>query len=99
MGPGELNVLEELITGVLVSTTIIFIAFSPIARAIGNRILHGKVPPPGSPLMVDDERVVQLSGDVAALRRELDATHERLDFAERMLAQSKGRAAIQQGNG
>lgn len=94
MGPGELHVLEDLVTGVLVSATIILIAFSPIAKAVGKWIMHGRLPAPGTPQVVDDERVDQLSGEMAALRRELDATHERLDFAERMLAQSKGRAAL-----
>jgi hypothetical protein len=94
MGPGELHVLEELVTGVIISTTIILIAFSPIAKAIGKWIMHGRLPAPGTSQVVDDERVDQLSGEVAALRRELDATHERLDFTERMLAQSRERGAL-----
>ena len=45
------------------------VAYSPIARAIGNRILHGKLPPPGAP--VEFGRVDDLSGEVAALRQAL----------------------------
>lgn len=86
--------IRDVLEGVTVAVTLILIAYSPIFRALGNRIMHGRLPAPGTPQVVDDERVDQLSGEVAALRRELDATHERLDFAERMLAQSKGRAAL-----
>ena len=86
--------IRDIFEGITICATIVFIAYSPIARAIGNRILHGKVPPPGSPLVVDDERVDQLSGEVAALRRQLDETHERLDFTERMLAQTREKGAL-----
>ena len=96
MNANELNVLEGLITGLLVCTTIVFVAYSPLFRALGNRIMHGKTLAPGAPPAVDEERVDQLSGEVAALRRELDATHERLDFTERMLAQSRERGALPQ---
>jgi len=92
--------IRDVLEGFTVAATLILIAYSPIFRALGKRIMHGKMPPEGVALTVDDERVDQLSAEVSALRRELDATHERLDFAERMLAQSKGRAALPQaGNG
>ena len=80
------DVFEALIFG----TTIIFVAYSPVFRAIGNRIMHGRTPAPGSlPPVMDDPRVDQISGEVAAMRRHLDETLERLDFAERMLAQKE----------
>lgn len=83
------NVLEALIVG----TTIVFVAYSPIFRALGNRIMHGKTPAPGAlPPVEDDPRVDQLSGEMAAMRRHLDETLERLDFAERMLAQKEKNA-------
>jgi hypothetical protein len=94
VSPDELRVFENLMTGGIVSLTMIFIAFSPVAKAIGKWIMHGRLPAPGSPQVADEERVDNLSGEVAALRRELDATHERLDFAERMLAQSRDRGAL-----
>lgn len=86
--------LREVLETLIVVAGIVLVAYSPIFRAIGNRIMHGRTVAPGTPQVVDDERVDQLSGEVAALRRELDATHERLDFAERMLAQSRERGAI-----
>ena len=86
--------IRDVLEGLIFAATIVLVAYSPIFRAIGNRILHGKVPPPGSPLVVDDERVDHLSGEVAALRRQLDETHERLDFTERMLAQTREKGAL-----
>jgi hypothetical protein len=68
------------------------IAYSPIARAIGNRILHGKTPLPGAPQ--DAGRVEDLSGEVAALRQALYEQQERVDFTERMLAQARERGAL-----
>ncbi len=87
--------IENIVEGLLVCVTIVFIAYSPIARAIGNRILHGKLPPPGTPH--DDGRVDQISGEMAAMRQHLDETLERLDFAERMIAQSRDRGALSPG--
>ena len=72
------------------------VAYSPIARAIGNRILHGKTPAPGTQT-VDDERLDQLSGEMAAMRQHLDETLDRLEFTERMLAQAKERDALPGG--
>lgn len=72
------------------------VAYSPIARAIGNRILHGRMPAPGTrPL--DDDRLDQLSGEMAAMRQHLDETLDRLEFTERMLAQAKERDALPGG--
>ena len=86
--------LREVLETLIIVAGIVLVAYSPIFRAIGKRIMHGRIPPEGVPLTVDDARVDQLSGEMAALQRELEATHERLDFAERMLAQSQGRGAI-----
>jgi hypothetical protein len=72
--------------------TIGVVAYSPIARAIGNRILHGKLPPPGS--QQDAGRVDDLSGEVSALRQALYDQQERVDFTERMLAQARERGAL-----
>src|SRR5258707_13936585 len=93
MNANELNVLEELITGLLVCTTIVFVAYSPLFRALGNRIMHGKTLAPGTPPAVDAEREAQLSGTVAALRAEIDGTHERLAFNEPKPAQTMERGA------
>ena len=82
-----------LFQGVLVIIGMGVIAYSPIARAIGNRILHGKLPPPGA-AHDDDGRMDHLSGEVAALRQALYDQQERLDFAERLLAQARERGAL-----
>ncbi len=84
--------VENMVEGLLFAATIVLIFYSPIARAIGQRILHGRLPPPGVP--ADDGRVDELSGEVAALRHHLDEAQERIDFTERMLAQSQGRGAL-----
>ena len=71
---------------------LVAIAFSPIGRAIARRIGGGKV---------EESEVAELRADVADLRAELDARlgqvdelQERLDFAERALAQVKARDAL-----
>lgn len=84
--------LWETIQMALAFITIGVVAFSPIAKAIGNRILHGKLPPPGA--QPDLGRVDDLSGEVAALRQAFYEQQERLDFTERMLAQARERGAI-----
>ena len=76
-----------------VAGTTIFLAFSPIARAIGNRIMHGKVPPPGAPAS-PDPRVDDVLDENAMLRRQLDELQERVDFAERALAQGRDKQAL-----
>ena len=82
----------ETIQMALAAITFGVVAYSPIARAIGNRILHGKLPPPGAPQ--DTGRMDDLSGEVAALRQAMYEQQERLDFAERMLAQARERGAL-----
>ena len=42
--------VENIIEGLLVAATIVLIMYSPIARAIGQRILHGRLPAPGTPV-------------------------------------------------
>jgi hypothetical protein len=86
--------LREVFETLIVVAGIVLVAYSPIFRALGNRLMHGRTPAPGTAQVADDERVDQLSGEMAALRRELDATHERLDFTERMLAQSRERGVL-----
>jgi hypothetical protein len=87
------DVIGYLITGVV----ILGVAFSPIARAMGHRIMHGKEP--RSVPMTDDPRMDDLSGEVAALREQLDATQDRLDFTERLLSQARERGQLGAGGG
>jgi len=90
---GESWRVWETIQMALAAVAFVVIAYSPIAKAIGNRILHGKLPPPGS-AHDDDGRMDLLSGEVAALRQAMYDQQERLDFAERLLAQARERGAL-----
>ncbi len=82
----------ELVQTVLFLGAFVLVAYSPLPRAIGNRILHGRAP---RGLPSDQvERVDDLSGEVAALRQQLGETQERLDFTERMLAQARQTGAL-----
>jgi len=96
----------NLIDACLLVLTVGLVVYSPIARAVGNRIMHGKTLPPGATQPADDTRVealagevTALSGEVAALRDHLDAAQERLDFTERLLAQAREKGQLGPGNG
>ena len=71
------------------------IAVGPIGRALADRLRQGKLPRPeqsaGSSEVLREE-VEQLRGQVEDL-------HERLDFAERLLAQARERGQLGAGNG
>src|SRR5687768_6307649 len=68
--------------------TAFLLAISPIGRAIAERIrAHGAVP------MQDPE----LLAEVDALRRDVSELQERVDFAERLLAQSQERQQVGKG--
>jgi hypothetical protein len=60
--------------------TLVFLSFSPLGKALAERLRHGKqaLPPPA----VDDAVYDELD----RLRIEMNEVHERLDFAERLLA-------------
>jgi hypothetical protein len=74
---------------------IVLLAFSPIGRAIARRIGGASA---------DADEPAALREEVADLRHELDQVHsrmaqldqvqERLDFAERVMAQGKDRGAL-----
>jgi hypothetical protein len=92
VNPEEFRTLAGLVQGVIVCSMFVLVAYSPIAKALGNRILHGKLPHPGA--AQDEGRMDQLSGEVAAMRHQLDEAQERIDFAERMLAQVRERGQL-----
>jgi len=76
-------VVEHILTALIVGGTIVGLAFSPLPRAFAHRIMHGRKG--DQPL--EDPRVDDLSEDHAMMRRQLEEMQERLEFAERMLAQ------------
>lgn len=71
------------------SLAAILVLRGPFGRALADR-LAGRT---------DDREVRELRGEVDALRRELTEVHERLDFAERMLARQDERALPEPGGG
>ena len=97
--PVEL-VVEHIFTALIVGGTMLGIAYSPLFRAFGNRIMHGRTPAPGS-TPLPDPRMDEVLDDNAMLRRQLDELTERLEFTERMLAQAKEKGLLNapRGNG
>jgi hypothetical protein len=76
------------ITFIFGGGTAFLLAISPIGKAIAERIRsHGAVP------MQDPE----LLAEVDALRRDVSELQDRVDFAERLLAQSQERPQVAKG--
>jgi hypothetical protein len=90
--------IAETLQLVIMVAGVALVAFSPLPRALGDWIRHGRVPRPGSSPVVDDRRVDELSGEVASLRQQLVETQERLDFTERMLAKARNKGAVGAGD-
>ena len=82
MGPEIVPVIFFAMVGLIV------VSFSPLGRAFARRIAGESRP------ARDDTEIEALHSDVAQLRRELDEVQNRLDFAERMLAQAKERGLL-----
>jgi hypothetical protein len=97
--PVEL-VVEHILTALIFGGVVVGIAYSPLFRAFGTRIMHGRTPAPGS-TPLPDPRLDDLLDDNAMLRRQLDEFAERLEFTERMLAQAKEKGLLNapRGNG
>ena len=94
--PVEL-VVRDIITSIITGVVVLGVAFSPIGRAFAERIIHGRVPRALPP--ADDPRVDDLIEAMGTLRDQLESTQERLDFAERLLAQAREKGQIAPGNG
>ena len=63
--------------------TVVLLSFSPLGKALAERIRHGKQPLPAP------EVDTALYEEVDHIRAELSEIHERLDFTERLLANEK----------
>jgi hypothetical protein len=74
--------LEDILAILLIfgGGTACVLAFSPLGRALADRLRYGRQPLPPA----DSDPAVYEELD--RLRVELDEVHERLDFAERLLA-------------
>jgi hypothetical protein len=75
----------------LAFTGLITFSFTPLGRALARR-LGGQAAHPEL-----DERVAQLESDLEAVRHELSESHERIDFAERALAQLRDQRQLPSG--
>ena len=80
--PVEL-VVEHIIQSIIVGAVFIGLAYSPLPRAWAHRIMHGKK----GEAQDNDPRIDDLAEDNAMLRRQLEEVQERVEFAERLLAQ------------
>ncbi len=68
--------------------------FGPMGQAFANRI-NGGASGGGNPLL--EQRVDQLTDELEQVRAQLAETHERLDFTERLLAQSRSPEQLPRG--
>ena len=68
--------------------TLVLLSISPVGRALADR-LRGRIPHPGP----DPETLAELD----ALRAEMTEVQERLDFAERLLADKRQDRAVTPG--
>jgi len=80
--------MEDILALILIfgGGTLAVVSFSPLGRAIGDRIRNG---PAGA---VGPDPV--LTEEVERLRQEVAELHERVDFTERLLAQQRGSEAL-----
>lgn len=78
--------------------TAVALGFSPIGRAVADRIRGKHVLPDAEDLRAElAEHRDALTGEVQQVRREVAELAERLDFAERLLAQQRDAQRIGPG--
>ena len=68
------------------------IAFSPIGKAIAERVRGRKLDGPGN------EDLEELRDHLQSLQQQVGELAERQDFAERLLAQARDKGALGQGS-
>ncbi len=72
--------------------SLFLLAISPVGRAIANRIQ-------GAPGAASNQAVQRLEAEVEHLRQDVVEMQERLDFAERLLAQHREAPRMGSGHG
>ena len=84
--------MEDLIVVLIVfgSGAIIAMSFSPLGKALADRLRHGKLPAPAP------EPDAGVYDELDRLRTEVNEIQERLDFAERMLTRGQGTGVEEQ---
>jgi hypothetical protein len=85
-------VLEDIIAIILIfgGGTIAALSFSPVGRAVADRLRHGA----GDPAAGTDPAVYE---ELDRLRQELAELQERVDFTERLLAKKTEAGQIEGG--
>jgi hypothetical protein len=85
--------VTDIVATVLVFVGVLIVARwvfrSPIAEAIGERIRRGRRGGGGALPEEQEDRLARLEGDLGALHGQLTEVQERLDFAERLLAERR----------
>lgn len=71
-------------------------SFSPLGRALARRVAGEKLTPEETPTLAEVE---ELREELGSVRQQLDEVHERLDFAERLLAQARDKGQLGPGGG
>jgi 5-bromo-4-chloroindolyl phosphate hydrolysis protein len=93
---GEMVPIFGMITGTLITMAVVYgvvaIARGPLGQAIARRI-HGRSEGDGE-LRAE---VAELREQVDLLRQQLEETHERLDFAERLLTRERAADRLAEG--
>jgi hypothetical protein len=69
-------------------------SFSPLGRALARRIGGEKAAAEETPTLAEVE---DLRDELGSVRQQLDEVHERLDFAERLLAQVRDKGQLGPG--
>ena len=84
--------MEDILTVILIfgGGACIALAFSPIGRALADRIRGKSATPGGGEVRTElAEHKEALDQELEAVRREVAELAERMDFAERLLAKSR----------
>lgn len=91
--------IVDLLTTLIITSGLVLVAYSPLPRSIGqaiaHRLMHGRTPKDGA--LVADARVDELADENVMLKRQLTELEDRLEFAERMIAQARDRTALGTG--
>lgn len=76
------------VTFIFGGLAVFLLAISPVGRALANRIQKGEGAPAGSLQQLESSQQALLE-EVDHLRQDMIEMQERLDFAERLLAQTR----------
>ncbi len=82
--------MEDILALILIfgGGTLIAVSFSPVGRAIADRIRGISVEPPPDPAVYEE---------LERMRTEMSELQERVDFTERMLAKTREQAQLPEG--